>query len=695
MAEPINLAVRLKIESVDASELEKKLGKAVGGTTAAGSGGAQGTFAAAKMEQLVGYQQIAKPINEAMAKMVNSLTGAMKESGMGAAAGGIGAILQLVLGEALDEIINILQSIVRLILTITGIGPVLKAISDMFNAFWDAFKPLGTVWTQILTMITRMVQPFVNLLIPLLLPFLYLASIMARIINTTLMPIFQLLMKAVTPSGAVMQTAIQQILSGDLMGGIMTVLTAVAENLKGVMTEITAKLRPLFDMLAGWIMSFLTLDLTKVHDVINNLLGDKLGGIVNGMIDIGYKFISALMGIIAQLVGSDTFDKIFGTGAFANVEKTNSAFEKGVDFAKVLQQLWDAITGFAKLLGSDADLAIRALIGLIVIQLTGAIMQFILAIKDVIDQLIKLDDPAINQLMEAGILLTQGILNVALTAIPHLISSIEYVADSLKLFVEKFQAEMDLIAATSKNNLTQLNPLASKEEKDKAFEELNKTQARANYVGSQTVTFKEKTASDIYGDKLADTMKNLNDGLQATYDSLVANDVKGALEGNAKIFGTLTQGLQTVSDSIVTAIIDPDKIGVFSTNLGSLNGVVTDWSTAMANFHPADYMQSAIDKLVYTIEQEANARAKAKETSGGTSQDFIMRPGSGAVNFSPNDTIIGVKNPSDLRGGGGGSITNNYYITGYTDSQLVDKLKTTIESVDARQSRGGKYQKGY
>jgi len=81
--------------------------------------------------------------------------------------------------------------------------------------------------------------------------------------------------------------------------------------------------------------------------------------------------------------------------------------------------------------------------------------------------------------------------------------------------------------------------------------------------------------------------------------------------------------------------------------------------------------------------------------TGGTAHtDFLMRPGGGAVSFSPQDTIIGVKDASKLGGGRSVQITNNWYIQGYSEQSIVEKIKTTIEQHDANLSRAGYYQQG-
>ena len=54
---------------------------------------------------------------------------------------------------------------------------------------------------------------------------------------------------------------------------------------------------------------------------------------------------------------------------------------------------------------------------------------------------------------------------------------------------------------------------------------------------------------------------------------------------------------------------------------------------------------------------------------GGTKQDFISRPGQAPVSFSPQDTIIGTKNPGEISG----TKTFNFY--GVTPQEIIDVLR--------------------
>ncbi len=64
--------------------------------------------------------------------------------------------------------------------------------------------------------------------------------------------------------------------------------------------------------------------------------------------------------------------------------------------------------------------------------------------------------------------------------------------------------------------------------------------------------------------------------------------------------------------------------------------------------------------------------------------DFISRPGMGAQSFSPDDTIIGTKNPGAL---GGANITNNLYVSAGVDKKEFRKLLTEFGRQQGRELR--------
>jgi len=83
----------------------------------------------------------------------------------------------------------------------------------------------------------------------------------------------------------------------------------------------------------------------------------------------------------------------------------------------------------------------------------------------------------------------------------------------------------------------------------------------------------------------------------------------------------------------------------------------------------------------------AAARFAATTAQAGTRefQDFIQRPGQAATNFSPDDTVIGVKDPAAL-GGGGTIVLQNVHINANDPTAFFQNL---LEMVNRDHKRGG------
>ena len=137
-----------------------------------------------------------------------------------------------------------------------------------------------------------------------------------------------------------------------------------------------------------------------------------------------------------------------------------------------------------------------------------------------------------------------------------------------------------------------------------------------------------------------------------------------------------------------------DKSGVFgsvSDALGSLAKALKNWADLINGVNPAVMLANAISALMDWL------KALNKPGGDGTPphNDFIWRANGGATSFSPDDTIIGVKDPSALGGGSGGSTIINNYINGNGDKFLENTMVQIIEKYNSGTSRYGYFQKGY
>ena len=294
---------------------------------------------------------LAAALNTEISKTTGALGGGAKKAGgkgkAGAGGGDIALAIQAVLGDIFDDFISVLQSIVKVLLTILGAVVILKVIADILGAFWSAFQPLTKVWTGILSAITKMVEPFANLLIPLLLPFLQISTNVARILNVMLLPLFTLMMKAFSGLGGTAAKATTQIFEGDIGGGINTMLEGMGEAFSEVETELRDTLLPILKMMASWISGFLEMDVEEIKTTLQDKLGTELGGAAGNLIEFMQSALSAITGFIASvLVGKGTFDDVFGEGEFDNLTKTNEGFKWGVDAGETLKQIWTWLVDF-------------------------------------------------------------------------------------------------------------------------------------------------------------------------------------------------------------------------------------------------------------------------------------------------------------------------------------------------------------
>jgi len=137
-----------------------------------------------------------------------------------------------------------------------------------------------------------------------------------------------------------------------------------------------------------------------------------------------------------------------------------------------------------------------------------------------------------------------------------------------------------------------------------------------------------------------------------------------------KMFKSIVAGMFNIGKNLIQKMIDGIK-SIGSKVIDAILGLFPKW------------MRNGI-KTAGKITINIVKSITEKFTGGGSSStqhedDFIWRPGQGAVSINPNDTLVGFKgSPPNLGGGGGGSITNNFY--GFT----MDELKVELDDRDRR-----------
>ena len=78
------------------------------------------------------------------------------------------------------------------------------------------------------------------------------------------------------------------------------------------------------------------------------------------------------------------------------------------------------------------------------------------------------------------------------------------------------------------------------------------------------------------------------------------------------------------------------------------------------------------------LESEGSTAATKALANFSSFNDFVMRPGQEPISFSSQDTIIGVKNPGSLGGGGGMTVNINGDIYGTDPQQIAKALRSEL-----------------
>jgi hypothetical protein len=125
---------------------------------------------------------------------------------------------------------------------------------------------------------------------------------------------------------------------------------------------------------------------------------------------------------------------------------------------------------------------------------------------------------------------------------------------------------------------------------------------------------------------------------------------------------------------------------------GGLKSSIDTMAKAAASFAKMINSISKTDIIKAATNAIGGVVSSAKSALG-IKNDFVMRPGQGAVSFSPDDTIIGVKDTSKL--GGGNNFTININGSGLSESQLKNAVTDAIETFMSDSSRRGIFYKGY
>jgi len=153
------------------------------------------------------------------------------------------------------------------------------------------------------------------------------------------------------------------------------------------------------------------------------------------------------------------------------------------------------------------------------------------------------------------------------------------------------------------------------------------------------------------------------------------NLIAVALEAILKIGGDIGGGIVTdVKTTFKNLLLDSFMLGFRGTN--DFLGNPVDAETMKVYEEVSKNLLRKLDKLLLG----------GFFTGSGTAGDFISRPGMGIQSFSPNDTIVGMKDLGGL-GGGGVNITNNFKIDASVDKTEMKRILSQFSRDQAREVR--------
>jgi hypothetical protein len=179
-------------------------------------------------------------------------------------------------------------------------------------------------------------------------------------------------------------------------------------------------------------------------------------------------------------------------------------------------------------------------------------------------------------------------------------------------------------------------------------------------------------------------------GLWLIVKGLFTGDWELIWEGVIKVFKGAQKAIWGLVKILVTGIA-AIMIGIIKITMNIHKAIVEFWMNlpgkiwdaikgigAMITKAFTDGVPSWIIKMIKGGGKLVSSIFNGGGGSSGPSQsedDFIWRPGQGAVGINPNDTLVGFKGaPPNFGGGGseGGSVTNNFY--GFTMEELKREL---------------------
>jgi len=170
-------------------------------------------------------------------------------------------------------------------------------------------------------------------------------------------------------------------------------------------------------------------------------------------------------------------------------------------------------------------------------------------------------------------------------------------------------------------------------------------------VIDKIITWIDNNYKDIMNSGL-EILQAIIDGLIENKDK-IGNALEKMLEAMGTWLGTNAWKLIKFGASIAWYIVKGLTKGILGGLDSALSSVIPGYSSA----------KSAVNKVVFSRRD-----------------DFIWRPGQGAVSINPNDTLVGFKGTPPGLGGGSSSILQENHFYGFT----MDDLKRDLDDRDRR-----------
>jgi len=439
------------------------------------------------------------------------------------------------------------------------------------------------------------------------------------------------------------------------MGGkisLTTMITNIIDAFAKALLQASGEIaRVVGIVVAGFVRiidQFLMIDWTKINETLTKYLGKDLADAITKVVTIFHWWASALMGIVAQLWGRSNIDNLFGEVTFDKWKEQNKGFSAGADFASAIQGVIDGLMSFADSLTNDPLGTLILAAGEVAELIVGGIQAVVIALLTGVFDFKK-------ELMKSVLQFGQGLIIALIQVVISLQNTFNVLRDAAFDAAIAFNEFVVWVAGMIGN------AGMGKEATDKMY--ILKDAQGTGRLDLSMVAY---------------SLWEFNEGLQTMIDGIDENDLTKFLEPTNTAFGSLTDLISTNANSLY------EQFSSLTNSFSSLDSAVRALKRRISE------SDSYVPTHLWNNNTDLDNQDIIDPNRFG---DFIWRPGTGAVAFSPNDTIIG------MQGGMGGgttviSPTININGSGLDQQTLKRVVVDVIEETASRASRNGRYQQG-